>query len=176
MYVKDLENLGEQYSVLIITSIDNIQDATNETIRYFTDRKIPGIYVCFNKPQKAIKRILEAEKINTEKIFFVDCITSAISEVENEENVLHISNPADLTSLSIAISEFVEKIPSEKFLVIDALSSLLIYNTENLVVKFVKSVIEESGRHGLKTVMFTTEPRGGNFMNKVSLFFDKIIK
>ncbi len=176
MSLKHLENLGDSYAALVVTGTDKLQDATNEIIRDYTKKKVPGIYVCFNKPESAVRKILEDSKIDTEKIFFIDCITTSMGEPKGGKNVLHISNPSDLTGLGVAIREFMDNIPSDKFLVMDSLSTLLIYNTENTVVKFVKSVVDQSQQNRLKTTIFTTVPKGGNFMNKISLFFDKVIE
>ncbi|MBW2984319.1 hypothetical protein KY361_04345 [Candidatus Woesearchaeota archaeon] len=172
---KTLLDLDGQNSILIATKIENLQSTANKIVKFFTKSKLPGVYVTFNKPYAGIKRILEKEKISTKKIFFIDCITSSIASAEKEENVLHIQHPSDLTGLSIAITEFTESIKNDKYLIIDALATLLIYNKEDLVVKFIKSVTEESAKTGLKTVVLTPETKTGDLLNKIALFFDKMV-
>lgn len=174
--IKELEKLGDTYSGLVITPIENLQKNATRIVKNFTKSDIPGIYVCLNRPYKTVKKYLEKKGLKTDKIFFIDCITSSLDKAEESENVLHIQSPSDLTGLNIAISEFSEKIPGKKFLLIDALASLLIYNTENLVVKFVKLILEDVPESGLKAVMLTPATKGGELINKVSLFFDKVIK
>lgn len=176
MTLEQLDSLGDKYSALIITPVEKIQGATNSVIKSFLNSNTTGVYVCFNRPHKAVKSLIEKDGINTEKIFFIDCIATGLGEAEKSDNVLHIQSPADLTGLSIAINEFIEKIPDNKFLIIDALTTLLIYNREDIVIKFVKSISEQSMKSSLKTVILTPEPRGGDLINKISLFFDKIIK
>ncbi len=177
MKIMELDGLdGKSYSVLAVSPPDRLQEAADGMIGEYTKAGIAGVYVCFNKPQKAVKELLEKRGVDTSKVFFIDCITASLGEAENEKNVIHIQSPSDLTSLSIAINEFLEKVPGEKFLLIDALATLLIYNTEALVIKFVKSMVEETSRYGLKTVMLTPEARGGDLVNRISLYFDKVLR
>lgn len=176
MPIKELENLGNSYSALAISSVEKVQSSVYDIISLFVREDIPGVFMCLNKPHSSVKQNLDERKINTDKIFFIDCITRALGEKKEGENVLHVQSPADLTGLSIAVTEFLQKIPGSKFMIIDALTTFLIYNQENLVVKFVKSITEQSSKFGVKTVILTPEPRGGNMINKISLFFDKIIR
>jgi len=173
----DLTELkGEYSSLLVITAVENIQDIMKSVVSSLTKKNIPGVYLCFNKPYRTMKNFFKEKGVKTEKMFFIDCISSNVSETETKDNVLYMESPADLTGISIAITEFIEKIPGEKYLVLDALTTLLIYNRENLVIKFVKSLLAQGSKYGFKIFVVTPEPRGGDLINKISLLFDKIIR
>ena len=171
---QDIKKLGDSYSLLIISPINNLQYQINSTLKELTKSDILGAYISLNKPYISIKKVLNQEKIETDKIFFIDCI-SQLSEKCKEKEVLHIRHPSDLTGLSIAVTEFVEKIPNDKYIIIDALSTLLIYNKEELVIAFVKKLVEKTQENNFKMIIFTPETKGGDFVNKISLFFDKVI-
>ena len=173
---KEIEALSSQSSLLFVCPIEHLADSINQAILLLSQKKLVGTYVSFNKPYKSLKKKLDELGVDTSKILFIDCIASSIGEAEQTQNVVHIHNPSDLTSLMIAINEFGESIASEKYLVIDALATLLIYNREELVIKFVKSILEDSLKHNLKVLMFTPDAKGSEFVNKISLFFDNIVR
>jgi archaellum biogenesis ATPase FlaH len=156
-------------STLIITSVEKLQEEVNTTVKSFKD--IPGIYVSLNKTQKSIENILDKEKINTKKLFFIDCVTS-----ENvKDDVLHI-NPRQLDKLSYAINNFIKEIKGKKFLIIDALSTLLIYNDENKVASFVKEITEYASRNEVEVIAFSPKTKGEELLNKIFNFFDNVKK
>ena len=155
-------------SKLIITSVENLQKEVNRTVKNLEGSI--GIYVSLNKTQKSIEKIFLKEKISTKKIFFIDCVTQ---EKTNEE-VLHIP-PNDLEKIKISIESFLEDIKGEKYLLIDALSTLLIYNPENQVAAFIKEVTEKSSDN-LKVVAFSPETKGEELLEKIFNFFDEVKK
>lgn len=156
-------------SLLIITSVENLQNEINKVASSF--KNIPGIYVSLNKTQKSIENILKQNEINTKKLFFIDCVTSE----KTRDDVLHIA-PDQLDLLSSAIYDFIKDIKGEKFLILDALSTLLIYNDENKVAKFVKEVTEYASQNDVKVIAFSPETKGEELLNKIFNFFDKVEK
>jgi KaiC/GvpD/RAD55 family RecA-like ATPase len=156
-------------STLIITSVENLQEEVNSVVKTFSAN--PGIYVSLNKTHESIENILKKEKINTNKLFFIDCVTSE----QKRDDVLHIS-PRELGKLSSAISTFIKDIPGKKFLIIDALSTLLIYNDENKVARFVKETIEFASEKDVEVIALSPKTKGEELLNKIFNFFDKVKK
>jgi len=156
-------------SLLIITSVEKLQYSVNSVVKSF--KNIPGIYVSLNKTQKSTENILNKNKINTNKLFFIDCVTSE----KTREDVLHIA-PDQLDLLSSAINTFIKDIKGKKFLVVDALSTLLIYNDENKVAKFVKEVTEYASQNDVEVIAFSPKTKGEELLNKIFDFFDEVKK
>jgi archaellum biogenesis ATPase FlaH len=154
-------------SLLIITSVEKLQDEINKTISLFS--RNPGIYVSLNKTQRGVEEILHRNKIDTNKLFFIDCVSGE----NTNENALNIS-PNNLDNLSYAVNDFIKEIPGNKFLIIDALSTLLIYNSENKVAAFVKEIIEYASRQGVDVVALSPLTKGEDLLNKIFNFFDKV--
>jgi len=174
MDLKKFKKLGKKYSVLITSPIEGLQKNINQVCGHLVARGSPLLYVSLNKPHETIKAALEKQGIDTQKIFFIDCLAQPSGQAPPPQNVIHIENPADLTSLEIAIAEFLEKIQGEKSVLIDALATLLIYNSEELTIKFTKSVLEKS--QDSRTVIFTPSAKGTEFIEKIGVFFDEAIK
>lgn len=157
-------------SLLIITSVEKLQSRINSIIKSFIN--IPGIYVSLNKTQKSTENILQEAGIDTKKLFFIDCVTSE----RTRDDVVHIA-PTELDLLSSAINDFIKDIKGEEFLIIDALSTLLIYNHENEVAKFVKKVTEFASQHDTQVAAFSPATKGEELLNDdIFNFFDKVEK
>ncbi len=154
-------------SLLIITSVENLQTEINKIVSSF--KNIPGIYVSLNKTQKSVEEILKKNKIKTDKLFFIDCVTSE----QTNEDVLHV-HPNNLDKLNYAIDTFIENIKGKKFLIIDALSTLLIYNNENDVVAFIKKITEHTSKDNVEIIALSPITKGKELLNKIFNFFDKV--
>jgi archaellum biogenesis ATPase FlaH len=150
-----------------LTSVEELQESINSKVKSLGS--IIGIYVSLNKTQKSTEDILKKSGVRTDKIFFIDCVTTE----KSRDDVLHIS-PEQLDMLSNAIKEFIKEINGEKYLLIDALSTLLIYNNENKVAKFVKEVTECATDNNVKMIAFSPKTQGEELLNKIFNFFDKV--
>jgi len=155
-------------SLLIITPVEKLQEKINSVVKSF--KNTYGIYVSLNKTQKSTESVLKKSGINTKKLFFIDCVTD-----KNVEGILHIP-PDRLDLLSVAINSFIRCIKGDKFLIIDSLATLLIYNSENNVAKFAKEVTEYAAQKNVKVIAFSPKTQGEELLNKIFNFFDKVEK
>jgi len=156
-------------SLLIITNVENLQNEINQSLKNMKDKI--GIYVSLNKTQKSVEQIFSDNNITTDNLFFIDCVTSE----KTREDVLHV-NPDKLDILSTSINSFIKEIEGSKFLIIDALSTLLIFNRENNVAQFVKELTNYSSRQGTEVIAFSPATQGEELLNKIFNFFDKVEK
>ncbi len=156
-------------STLIVTRVENIQKIANATVKSF--KGAPGVYVSLNKTHKKIDGILQKEGISTKKLFFIDCI----SPEKTREDTLYI-HPTELEKLSSAINTFINEIEGDKFLVIDALSTLLIYNDENRVARFIEEVTALSSCKNVEVIALSPKTKGEELLNKIFNFFDNVKK
>lgn len=173
MKLNKLKTLGNKFSALVVSPIEKLQDNLNQTCKYLVETGNPLLYVSLNKPHDVVKQTFEKVGIDTSRIFFIDCLAKSSDQVSDQTHVIHIENLADLTSLEIAISEYLEKIEGKKSVVIDALATLLIYNSEELTIKFAKSVLQKA--QGSRLVVFTPSAKGTSFVQKIGVFFSTII-
>lgn len=154
-------------SVLVITSVEKLQD---EILRVMNGlQNMPGVYVSLNKTQKSTEDMLSRAGINTERLFFIDCVT----DYRSREDVLHIA-PHDLLTLTQAVNYFIKEIPGDKFLIIDALSTLLIYNDDDKVAQFVRLVTEAASEHDVACYSFSPSTKGEELLQKIFNFFDTV--
>jgi archaellum biogenesis ATPase FlaH len=154
-------------SLLIITPVEKLENKIISVIKSL--KNLPGVYVSLNKTQKSTENILKKAGINTKKLFFIDCVTSE----KTKDDVLHIP-PTKLDLLSSAICAFMKDIKGEEFVIVDAFATLLIYNDENKVAKFVKKMTEYASEHDTKVIALSPKTKGEELLNKIFNFFDKV--
>ena len=155
-------------SKLIIVPVDKLQTKVNTVLRSMTGTV--GIYVSLNKTQKSVEETLKKENINFDKIFFIDCVTKE----KTSEDILHCS-PQNLEELEYSIKSFSKEIPGEKFILLDALSTLLIYNSENKVAAFVKELAAISTKD-TDIIALSPKTKGEELLEKIFNFFDVVKK
>lgn len=154
-------------SLLIITPVDKVQSAINAVVKFFKDTQ--GIYVSLNKPHKTVEQNLKRIGLDTKKTFFIDCVSTI-----EAEDVLQVK-PDNLEFLQTSIITFIDKIEGRKFIIIDGLSTLLIYNAENKVAKFVQKITEYASRAKVEVIAFSPQTTTGEgLLTKIFNFFDKV--
>ena len=171
----EIQDIEKYSTILVVSSAEKLQLAVNTIIKLFSRKKLVGVYVCLNRPYKAAKTLLEKEKIRLDKVFFIDCITSHIGQPDKSEGVLHICSPAELTGLTTAISSFIKTVEGKKYIFLDALTTLLIYNKEDVVLAFMKSLLGFATESNTQLIVLTPEISRGEFSSKIIPLFNKVV-
>ncbi len=137
------------------------------------------IYVTTNKPYKNIMDILNKRKIKIKKVFFIDCISRHIGDKLGVEpdNCIFIEGPQNLTTLSIAINEAVKRLSGNKVLLLDSLSTLLLYNDARTIGQFTNFFINKMRAADVETIMLALESDvDKDVIKQIQSFSDKVKK
>lgn len=160
---------------LVISPSQEIQKNIDDTVTHLVKKDKTAIaYISFNKPYDTLNKNWKKKKLDLDKILFIDCITTGSAEKKNGKHVIYEMSPNNLTAISLAVNTFLKTATGKKAIIVDSLSTLLIYNELNMVARFTNDLIEKARTSDTKAVIFTT--KHDEMINKVSLFFDKIIK
>ena len=178
--VLDMESVEPGDVVLVLTNAEKYLSTTIEILKdLIIEKKYPCIYVTINKPYGALLNTLKKHKINTGKIFFIDLISKMTkTAVDGAKDCLFIGSPESLTELSIAISESIKNVPeNNKFIFLDSLSTLLIYNQTGTVTKFAHFLTGKMKAEGVETIIISLEKEmDEKLVSQISTFVDKVIK
>ncbi len=136
------------------------------------------VYVTTNKPYQVLMNMLKEKKVNTKKMFFVDCISKNIGEKsEDIDNCVFLESMQSLTSISIAIHESTEQLKGKKMLLIDSLSILLMYNDAHTVAKFTNFVMNKMRGLDVNTIVIALESDSEKeILREIATYADTIIK
>ena len=131
--------------------------------------------VAVSKPSIVLIKDLEKHGIDASKYYFIDCTMGGTEEASAIKQTVHISGSVTLTELAIAISKMIE---SKKIdlLILDGISSLLIYNDELMLTKFlhrIMSLVQLADTKGVYTVL---EKDMAGLIKDAVIFTDAVIK
>jgi KaiC/GvpD/RAD55 family RecA-like ATPase len=176
---KEFRDLGEGVIILVLVSAMRYAQTNIEILSILCNKEgRPGIYVTVNRPYKNLKEVLKKNGINAERLFFVDCITKSINpKPEEAEDVIYLASPASLTDLSIGISEAVGRKPEEgRFLFMDSLTTLLIYNQAGSVSRFAHFLTGRMREWRMRGILISLEKETDEaLIAQLTQFCDKVL-
>ena len=176
---KIISDTEKSQNIILIVPDEKYQETIKGVLKELTSAKKTVCFVSVNKTKKAIEKELKDNGINLENIYFIDCVSKSISKGKiswSDEKTQYIDNPKALTQISLAIFQLFDKTKID-FLLLDSVNTLLIYNNENDVLKFVHHTtgkLKEAGKTGI--FAYLKEGVNEKLMKKLSQFSDKIIE
>jgi hypothetical protein len=139
-------------------------------------------YISMSRTRKSLLEAFEREKIDSGRIFFIDCISKAIMFMsfqaeripDRSENAIFLSYPGNLQGIEDALDD-----PAAKgfdYLVLDSLSSMTIYNKPDVVLKSLSSLLSKAKAKKAKAIVFSVAKKEqSDFMRKAAGLVGKAI-
>lgn len=172
---KALQEQGKAFGMLVIAPTGRLLEMQTEAMSYFAARGIPGVFVTFSKPHATLENELQRKKLDLSRVFFIDTIEN--NAHGREDRALHVQSPSALTDISIAISQFAYSVPNDRFVIIDALNALRVYNDDGDVARFVGALTAKSAVLQLQLVMFAIkDPATESLQRTIFPFFERVIE
>jgi len=166
-------------SVGILLPGNNYSDLIQALFEYMRGRPEDAwVYLSITRSYDSIIKDFKdmPEKKN---IKFIDCISRAAGIPPKEPGCIYIESPALLEKIILEITDVFRDLEDDinKYLIIDSLSSLLIYNDTSLVTEFFTHLSNRTRMLGIHTVSLVIEEETDEGLNKtLYLKSDKIIK
>jgi len=155
----DIQALGIENPVVLL-SVNPIvyQTLVMDAIVYFSKRFGRGLYVTLNKPSTVLQSVYERAGLAQNSLVFLDSITNT---TEHSTETCHfLGRMRELTDLGIALARVMSE-KEVKFVFVDSVSTLLIYNDSNSVARFCHAVTEKVRSLNLPAVMVLVEMEEG---------------
>ncbi len=159
---------GSNYSDLVQALFEYINSKPEEAWVYVTVTKPYGTLV------KQYEYLLEAKNIK-----FIDCISRAAGILRSDSNCIYLESPSMLEKLGLEIMNIFKEVDedTEKFLVIDSLSNLIIYNDAEIVTEFFYHIVNRTRAKDIHTISLAIEEEGlEKHLNRLIYLNDKILK
>jgi hypothetical protein len=159
---------GSNYTDLIHAMFEHINNKSEEA----------WVYVTVTKPYDTLTKEYEYLK-EAKNIKFIDCISRASGITVASLNCIFIESPTMLEKLGLEIMNTFKEINDEtkKFLVIDSLSNLIIYNDPEIVTEFFYHIINRTRARNIHTISLAIEEEGlDKYLNRLIYLNDKILK
>ena len=159
---------GNNYSDLIQALFERIHSDPEEA----------WVYVTVTKPYENL--IKQFEFLSTDKnIKIVDCISRVAGISKPASNCVFLESPSMLEKLGLEIINIFKEVDDKvsKYLVMDSLSNLIIYNDPELVTEFFYQMINKTRARDVHIISLALEEEGmDKHINRLIYLNDKILK
>lgn len=167
------EHLESNSIVLVVVSKEQYLGKLIEILHELESMMDKVCYVCLTQPESALKEMFRKNNIDAGKFHFVDVLSSTIQQMSNTECCTYVSSPSALTEISVAFSKITE---NAKGSVIDAISTLLIYEDEMAVIRFTHNLMTKTRIANLKMIFIALhEDTKTNLIKDLYMFVDKVV-
>jgi hypothetical protein len=176
---EELSTLPEHFIVLLLTDYLNYGEVVDFILKYLIQEKnADGIYLTVNKTAKSVFESIQLLGMDPKKILFIDCASGRVRKFhETQENIIVIKSPEHLTDIAVALSEMVKKgSNANRFLLVDSISTLLLFNSVKSVVKFSHFFTNLIREYRLKGLIFAVDKETDEYVKRtLYVFSDKVI-
>ncbi|MBN2734460.1 MAG: hypothetical protein JXQ82_06370 [Methanomicrobiaceae archaeon] len=175
-----LDDTEESKIVLYLSDPRKIRESNTAVIKEAQDAGYITIVVTTNFPASILEKLYIKSGIKTESVYFIDAITrySMGTDPVSDEHHMNTNNPADLTSLGIAITEMMKKLQGNKiFVLMDSISTMLIYLPSVKISQFTHFISTKLRQREESGVLLAVD--GGldpMLLSQMSSFVDEIIE
>jgi hypothetical protein len=159
---------SNNYSDLICSLFDFINTKQNDN----------WVYLTVTKPYETIFEDY-SDFITTTNIKFIDCISHAAGISREKSNCKYIESPSQLENILLEIMNYFKNFNNnnKNYLIIDSLSSFVIYNDIHLVSEFFTHLINRTRLSNITTISLSIEEEMEDNIRKILyLKSNKIIK
>ncbi|TET64791.1 hypothetical protein E3J49_03230 [Candidatus Bathyarchaeota archaeon] len=144
-----LDEFSETSSILISCGIESYLKVNLIVLKKLVNEKgLKCIYVAINKPVSSLIEAFKREDIQTGKLFFIEC--STVNSGAEKRILAKLDN---LTNLNMSISRLIEDTSGRKFVYLDAISALYIFNPANVVERFAHHLIASTKSKRIELVL-----------------------
>ncbi|MFH1055245.1 MAG: hypothetical protein V1744_04025 [Candidatus Altiarchaeota archaeon] len=158
-----LKEMGANTVVLVSAKSENhTAVVTNMMDILVNQRGMGGVYLNITKPYEFIRTAMKEANVPQKDVYFIDCIslTAGKAPQGGDDNVVFVENPSSLEEVSMYLDRMLDRVRKEKkFLFLDSLSSLLIYNTEKSVKEFTHFLINNIRLKNIAGVVLSIEKK-----------------
>ena len=136
------------------------------------------VYVGVTKPYAALhKQFNFLDELNN--FVYIDCISRAAGMSNESPNCIFLESPSMLEKLGLEIMNVFKDVDEgrKKYLLIDSLTNLIIYNDPELITEFFYHIINRTRARDIHTISLAIEEEGlEGYINRLVYLNDKILK
>ena len=159
---------GNNYTELIQAIFERIRDNPEEA----------WVYLTVTKPYDNLTKQFEYLQ-HSKNIKFIDCVSRAAGISRADQECIFVESPTMLEKISLEIMNLFKEADdnAKKYLVIDSLSNLIIYNDPDIVTEFFYNIINRCRARDIHVISLAIEEEGlSQHLNRLIYLNDKILK
>lgn len=153
----DQFNMMPDYSITaLFIDTDNYFEAIMNILFHSTEqREMGGAYITITRPARAIMNKLLAKKIRIADMYFIDCISYTVGGRSlPSKQVVNLESPTMLETILLKVDWAFRQIASpHKFVFLDSVNALAIYNREKILKEFLHVFINKLRERDIFSIM-----------------------
>jgi len=157
-----MKELVDSKVILVSAKSENHTPVVSSMLEVLVkERGMGGVYMSITRPYEYIQSTIKTAGVSSDNIFFIDCISLMAGKAQQKtNNVVFVENPSSLEEVSMYLDRMLEKVQGEKkFLFLDSLSSLLIYNNDKSVKEFTHFIINKIRLENITGIILSIEKK-----------------
>lgn len=166
-------------SIGILLPSTNYSDLTQAMFEHIKTRPNEAwVYVTVTRPYDTIIK-QHGDMASHNNIRFIDCVSRAAGISKPNPNCIFIESPTMLEKIGLEIMNIFKEVDenTDKYLVLDSLSNLIIYNDPDIITEFFYHLINRTRARNIHTISIAIEEEGmDKYLNKLIYLNDKILK
>jgi hypothetical protein len=162
---------------VVLLSVNPVvyQEAVMGAMKYFSERFGMGLYITLNKPCAVLQGAFEKDGLAPGSLVYLDSITN--TPEHRTKSCHYLGRMRELTDLCIAMVKMISEEKEVKFVFVDSVSTLLIYNDPKSVARFCHSVTEKLRSLSLPAALVLVEmEEGRDVVAQLAQFCDAYVK
>jgi hypothetical protein len=129
--------------------------------------------ISFSKPYTTL--MAEFKSCGIDTAFIIDTLTTSVHQPPKVADCIFIQSPSSLTDISVAVSKVMAEKPQVN-LVLDSLSSLLLYENQYTLIKFLHNLINKVRLANSKLVVLVLRKDAEcKLLKDLEMFVDSVI-
>ncbi|MDO8340334.1 MAG: hypothetical protein Q7T16_06785 [Candidatus Burarchaeum sp.] len=162
--------------ILVMVDSDDYEAASRRLLAAVmrSSQTLSCIYLTTGKPHKTIEAGLAKERLGSSRFFFIDAVSEPCDNLPANVDCLGASK--GLTQMGIAISNAIFRFKGERILFIDSISSLLLYNPPDIILRFMHSMAGKIRSNEISGIMLCLPKDYGDVATRLASFVDEVVQ
>ncbi len=171
---KELLDVPDKGCALLKADSDSLLKLHLAAVKLLSEKFHKVIVISANRPYTTLLHEYGANGIDFGKVLVVDCISK--SGVGKNEWVRYIGNVSNLSSIAISVKEALNRIPGDRFVLLDSVSTMMIYNDRELFARFLHRLLTDARATGAGCLLLTDKSADKVLLKEVEEMCDKTIE
>jgi len=174
---QEFKDLPETFVVNFSIDQHNYNQSCLVLLEHFIIKKrFLGLCVLFNKPYETLHEELKRNKLDVNTLWCIDCVSKETGKFTQSDRCFCLEDPSSLTELSLLINTLFNE-GKIKFMILDSLFTMLLYNETKEVEKFAHTLITKARKSNVSVaIMSPREKSKEDILAEITQFCDKEIE
>ncbi len=172
------EGITHPFTALLLIEAREYTELKNRVVERFLD-EYSLIYIALNSSYASLMKEFQRRKKPAGNVFFIDMVSiEAGAKPSQSGNVVYLNSPLELTDCIIAVEKKLSESAGKKVIVVlDSVSTLLIYEDAGAVEKFTHALLNKVNAYAASAIVLSAGTgEHDTITSTIGQFFEKTVR